>query len=74
MRPLVISCDEAQCWNRNKHNTDALSIYLYHADKSTIENTYIANVFLNALSKFNMKSDVLYEIISKGKHINTPRT
>ena len=71
MRPLVISCDEHNAGIEIKHNTDALSIYLYHADKSTIENTYIANVFLNALSKFNMKSDVLYEIISKGKTYKT---
>lgn len=71
MRPLVISCDENNTGIEIKHNTDALSIYLYHADKSTIENTYIANVFLNALSKFNMKSDVLYEIISKGKTYKT---
>ena len=71
MRPLVISCDEHNAGIEIKHNTDALSIYLYHTDKSTIENTYIANVFLNALSKFNMKSDVLYEIISKGKTYKT---
>ena len=44
MRPLVISCDEHNAGIEIKHNTDALSIYLYHADKSTIENIYIANV------------------------------
>lgn len=71
MRPLVISCDEHNTGIEIKHNTDALYIYLYHDDKSIIENTYITNTFLNAVSKFNMKSDVLYEIISKGKPYKT---
>lgn len=71
MRPLVMSCDEQATGIEIEHNTAALSIYLYHDDKSIIENTYVADVFLNALSKFNMKSDVLYEIISKGKPYKT---
>lgn len=67
MRPLVVSCEVNDAGIEIEHNTSALSTYLFHDDKSSVENSYIEEVFLNALSKFNMKSDILYSIISKGQ-------
>lgn len=67
MRPLVISCEVNDIGVKIEHNTSALSTYLFHDDKSSVENNYFEEVFLNALSKFNLKSEILYSIISKGQ-------
>lgn len=71
MRSLVISCEVNGTGIEIKHSTSALYIYLFHDDKSIVENSAIENIFLNALTRFNMKSDVLYAIISKNKQFKT---
>lgn len=71
MRPLVMSCEVSNSGITIEHSTSALIIYLFHNDSSSIENSYIEEVFLNALSKFNMRSDVLYSIISESRQYET---
>lgn len=67
IQPLVISCKADNITVEIEHNTSALLNYLSPKDNFIIENSYIEDVFLNALSRFNMRSDILYSIVSRRK-------
>lgn len=71
MSPLVVSCDINDDGVEIEHITSALKSYLFHEENSIAENSYIEEVFTNALSKYNIKSDVLYSIVSKGTQYKT---
>lgn len=71
MSPLVVSCDINADGVEIEHITSALKSYLFHKGNSIVENSYIEEVFTNALSKYNMKSKVLYSIMSKETQYKT---
>lgn len=68
MRPLVLSCEVNENGVEIDHSTSALKAYLFHTTESTAENSYIEEVFKNAISKYNLRSDILYSIVSKSNH------
>lgn len=71
MCPLVLSCEVNDRGVEIEHNTSALKSYLFPSKTSTIENSYIKEIFINALSKYKLESDVLYDIVSKGKQFRS---
>ena len=47
------------------HDYKALQLYLHPYEKVTILNSFIKAVFVNALSKYNLKADILYDLLTQ---------
>lgn len=47
------------------HDYKALQLYLHPHEQITILNSFIKAVFVNALSKYNLKADILYDLLTQ---------
>ena len=47
------------------HDYKALQLYLHPYEQITILNSFIKAVFVNALSKYNLKADILYDLLTQ---------
>lgn len=57
------------------HDYKALQLYLHPYEQITILNSFIKAVFVNALSKYNLKADILYDLLTQNSLYNcTPES
>lgn len=47
------------------HDYKALQLYLHPYEQITILNSFIKAVFVNALNKYNLKADILYDLLTQ---------
>lgn len=47
------------------HDYKALQLYLHPHEQITILNSFIKAIFVNALSKYNLKADILYDLLTQ---------
>ena len=57
------------------HDYKALQLYLHPHEQITILNSFIKAIFVNALSKYNLKADILYDLLTQNSLYScTPET
>lgn len=66
--PLVKECVLTQEGIHITHDYNGLKYYLHPDEEVTIQNNFLKALFVNALTKYNIKADILYDQLTTSTH------